>query len=226
LVVVILVPTGAWAARPLVTDDARIVEAHACQLETWAQLGSRASSDDVWFQPACNPTGHAEIAAGFALLESDTGAAHDEPAVVLQGKTLFRGPEAGRVAWGAAAGVLLNASSAGDRDTLNITYGYFPVTLDAGGPLVHVNIGTRYEDLGSRWLAIWGLGGELPLLDRLSALAEIYGDHSDKPFTQAGVRFWLVPARVQFDCTGGVQIGETSVNWFSVGMRLLSPPLW
>ncbi|MEW6563131.1 MAG: hypothetical protein AB1400_07865 [Pseudomonadota bacterium] len=39
----LLLPTPAWAARPFVTDDARLTKANSCQLESWTRSysGSR-----------------------------------------------------------------------------------------------------------------------------------------------------------------------------------------
>jgi hypothetical protein len=54
----------AHAGRPLVTDDAGIVEARACHVESWLQdeSGSRA----FWALPACNPAGNLELTLGGA----------------------------------------------------------------------------------------------------------------------------------------------------------------
>ena len=62
---------SAQAARPFVTDDARLTAAGSCQLESWTRL-NRASkpsarSEEFWAFPACNPSGNFEVTLGAAL---------------------------------------------------------------------------------------------------------------------------------------------------------------
>ena len=54
--IALAVPVVAHAARPMVTDDARIVDAKACQLESWVRHDP--DSTQLWALPACNPTGN------------------------------------------------------------------------------------------------------------------------------------------------------------------------
>ena len=51
----------AYAARPFVTDDARIVD--HCQVETFYKEQRNYSGSEFWFLPACNPFGF-EITIG------------------------------------------------------------------------------------------------------------------------------------------------------------------
>ncbi len=48
---------AAHAARPFVTDDARIVDKGGCQVETFLKRQSRYDESEFWFLPACNPWG-------------------------------------------------------------------------------------------------------------------------------------------------------------------------
>src|SRR5690349_17123527 len=61
----LLCTSPAFAARPLITDDARIVDAKACQVETWVRHNT--DSTEYWALPACNPTGNVELTVGGAL---------------------------------------------------------------------------------------------------------------------------------------------------------------
>ena len=47
-----LVKAPAWAARPMITDDARIVDEHACQLESWWR--KQGEHSELWALPGCN----------------------------------------------------------------------------------------------------------------------------------------------------------------------------
>lgn len=49
--------SGPWAhaARPFVTDDARVVGRGGCQIETFYKEQRAYSGSGFWFLPACNP---------------------------------------------------------------------------------------------------------------------------------------------------------------------------
>ena len=65
LMLVALAPS-VEAARPMVTDDARITDPQACQLETWAYLHEH-NTREFWALPACNPSGNFEMTLGGAF---------------------------------------------------------------------------------------------------------------------------------------------------------------
>jgi hypothetical protein len=48
---------AAHAARPFVTDDARVVDRGGCQIETFYKEQRKYSGSEFWFMPACNPFG-------------------------------------------------------------------------------------------------------------------------------------------------------------------------
>src|SRR5689334_10793100 len=78
----ILVAGDAGAARPFVTDDARIVDPGGCQIETFYKEQRVYSGSEFWFMPACNPFG-VELTAGANRIEGDRS-------LVLQGKTILK----------------------------------------------------------------------------------------------------------------------------------------
>ena len=76
----------AYAARPFVTDDARLTTSESCQVESWSRLYK--NSTEIWALPACNPTGNFEITAGMGLAKpKDTATTQD---YVIQAKSLAR----------------------------------------------------------------------------------------------------------------------------------------
>src|SRR5512138_2930692 len=89
------------AARPMVTDDARITDPQACQLETWAYLHEH-NTREFWALPACNPGGNFEMTLGGAFSRFDGTV--QSGAVVVQGKTLFKPLETNGWGLGLAAG--------------------------------------------------------------------------------------------------------------------------
>ena len=55
----------ARAARPMMTDDARIVDPKSCQLESWVRDSKHMT--EYWAQPGCNVGENAEITIGGSL---------------------------------------------------------------------------------------------------------------------------------------------------------------
>jgi hypothetical protein len=77
----------------------------------------------------------------------------------------------------------------------------------------------------------WGIGFEQPFNKQVIGILETYGEEKQSSKYQVGLRFWIVPQRVQIDTTLGNAWGASgnampSQRWISVGLRLLSPPLY
>ena len=213
----------AEAARPMVTDDARIVDAKACQVESWVRRNR--DSTEFWALPACNPTGGVELTFGGARTrENGDGAFTDH---VIQAKTIFRPLDERGWGYGLAAGTFRHPHRESARGWPGDAYFYVPVSIKARGDdwVVHLNAGAlRRRDEG-RTVATWGLGNEIRLRDDLFFIPEVFTTDRGRPFYQAGLRYWWVRDRVQVDATyGNRAVSETQERWFSIGLRLLSPP--
>ncbi|MCL1961471.1 MAG: hypothetical protein FWG56_06820 [Desulfovibrionaceae bacterium] len=210
----------AHAARPMMTDDARIVEAKACQLETWVQ--SNRGSTEYWALPACNFTGNLELTLGGGLTH-EGGQTRTTDAVV-QGKTILKPLDANGWGIGLAVGASRHPRvNDGQRDW----YAYVPASFlfrdDALA--VHTNLGWLREGQTGRNRLTWGLGTETQLAGCTWLIAETFGQNRGKPLYQVGLRHWLVTDRVQLDVTYGNRFGgDMRQRWFSIGLRLLSAP--
>ena len=79
---------AAWAARPLITDDARVVDLQACQVESWVK--KNRDSTEYWALPACNVTGNLELTFGGARTRNANAGGLYASDVQVQGKTLFK----------------------------------------------------------------------------------------------------------------------------------------
>ncbi len=212
---------GAHAARPMITDDARLTDPQACQLETWAH-GHR-QRNELWALPACNPGGNFEFTLGGALARAHGEA--DSGAVLVQGKTLFRKLESNGFGFGLAAGY---ATQPGNGQS-GAPYFYFPASLSLADDriVVHSNLGATYDRESRGTRLTWGLGSEIQTIERLYVIAESYGQDKGNPFVQFGLRYWLVPNHVQLDTTWGSQLGHIrDERWLSLGLRLITPPLF
>jgi hypothetical protein len=220
---VALPPSAAQAARPMITDDARIVDPRACQLETWVRRNE--ASTEQWAIPACNPTGNLELAVGGArTLDSGTARTSD---VLVQAKTILKPLETNGWGLGLAVGNLRHPGEQPRGDFARNLYGYVPLSLSYADDLaiVHFNLGMLRQENESRHLVTAGVGAEIRLHPRLFLIPEVFRQEQGRPHFQAGVRYWIVPQRVQIDTTYGDRLGGAGAQqWFSIGLRLITPP--
>lgn len=205
----------------MITDDARLTDAGACQVESWAHL--HRTHKEAWALPACNPAGNFEITAGGALAwhagERESGA------VVVQGKTLFK-PLATN-GWG--IGLAAGYATAPGHGQSGAPYFYVPASFSLADDriVLHANLGNLRERETRQNHLTWGLGSEIQSSERLYVIAESYGQQEGRPFFQFGLRYWLIPGRAQIDTTYGNRFGHVREEAFiSIGLRLISAPLF
>ena len=179
----------------MITDDARTVDAKACQVESWVR--TNRSSKEYWALPACNFSGNLEVTFGGAITSDAAGSGTTD--VVLQGKTLFKTLEPDGWSVGLVMGGIRHPGGA-------------------------KRVGVLHNTITSSSRGTWGVGTETAFAERTWFIAEAFQQKEGRPFFQAGVRHWIVPNRVQIDATYGNRFGSASdERWFSIGVRLLSP---
>ncbi len=212
-----------WAARPMVTDDARIVDAKACQVESWVRA-ERHGTNQFWAVPACTPIDNLEITLG-ANLERVAGQERVADSL-LQFKSMLRPLRTND--WGLALSVVRTVERGLEPGTRDVPSHFLnlplSVSLRDDALVLHLNAGVRSDRIARRSYGTWGLGSELVLRDRLQLITETYGESGQRPFVHGGLRYWLVPDRVQLDTTVGTRVRAGSQErWFTIGVRLLSP---
>jgi hypothetical protein len=209
------------AGRPLVTDDAGLIEAKACQFETWLQRNR--DSDEYWAVPACNVTGNFEIALGGARIDASE---ESQTVGVLQAKTLFKPLQTN--GWG--VGLVF-----GDRFTRRSRseelYAFVPVSVSLRDDLLllHTNLGWLRQRAeppdGRRHRATWSVGAEGRVAANTFLSVETFGEIKGDSLYQVGIRHWLVTERIQVDATYGSRLGHRDEYWFSLGMKFVTAPL-
>ena len=212
--VMVISGQAAHAARPFVTDDARVVDRGGCQIETFYKEQRRYSGSEFWFMPACNPFG-VELTAGANRIEG-------ERSLVLQGKTLLKPLDTN----GSGYALTLGTFYVNPQDGRNVWSPYlngvasFSFLNDRA--VVHANLGAIRDRVADRDRGTWGLGLEALLVaPRLYGILESFGQSYDKPTLHLGLRYWIVPNKVQVDSTVGDQNGDPPQRFYSVGLRLL-----
>lgn len=204
----------AHAARPMVTDDASIVAAGDCQLESWMQ--HTQAQTELWAVPACNPYGHWELSAGAGRITPGDGAERYVEGF-LQAKTVFRPLHAN--SWGIGltmADLLRGGTPVGDVSVLIP----LSVSLLDDKVLVHLNAGVLRERLtahriGSQWAA----GTEWAATHDLALTLETYGTAKSHGYMQTGLRLNVIPDRLDLDAGVGQRLGpHGEERYYTVGL--------
>lgn len=221
---VLLTAGQAEAARPMITDDARLVDAGACQVESWMRFNR--GGRELWALPGCNLSGNLEVTVGGGRTRDDAeGRATD---TVLQAKTLFKPLETNGWGAGLVVGSVRNSIIHANANLIGDVYAYVPVSFSWRDDrfVLHTNLGTLHDKAAQRYRMTWGVGTETQLGAATWLVAETFGQNSGRPYWQVGVRHWLVRDRVQVDATVGDRWGgDARQRWVSVGLRLLTPRL-
>ncbi len=209
----------AHAARPFVTDDARLTTAGSCQLEAWTR--QYRSNQEYWALPACNPTGNLEftVGGGAASLPGSVSWTDD---YVFQVKTLINALEPNGWGAGIAVGTIRHPQINPGPNLLGNRYAYIPVSVSFADDLVvmHANVGWLRDKASGRNQTTWGLGSELNVDRHWTVVAESFGNSVDRPYWQAGFRYSVVPGLFQVDTTMGRQYGGNhDTRWLSFGIR-------
>ncbi|NBT66403.1 MAG: hypothetical protein EBT78_01385 [Betaproteobacteria bacterium] len=112
--------------------------------------------------------------------------------------------------------------------TLNGHWAAFTKQLDlATLPIffIHINVGGVHHVMQGTTQATWGLGLEYPLSSQLILISESFGEKKTASKYQVGLRFWIVPQRLQLDTTyGNAWQGTQQDRWMTIGLRVLTAP--
>lgn len=211
-------PGPAGAARPMVTDDARTVDPDGCQVESFLKREARQNEHELWVLPACHPAGLAELTLGGQRVTTPGGTGTN---LILQAKKTLLPLQEGRVGVAIAAGSQYQQSPGAQAQWA--PYFYVAASRAFGGEavVVHVNAGAARDSSAALNRATWGLGAEIAIVPGLQVIAETYGQEGDPPSRQLGLRWWVLPGKLQVDGTLGARDGNTPRRWTSVGLRAL-----
>jgi len=212
LTALLLATPLAHAARPFVTDDARVVDKDGCQVESFVKRQRRFDENEFWLLPACNPWG-AELTAGHSRVDSTLG---DTQATILQAKMLLKPLITNGAGFAFTLGTFYGATT---NPYIN-GIGSFSFADDR--VVVHANLGALRDNAAKITRGTWGIGAEILLIaPRLYAIVEGYGQTGEKPTAHTGLRIWVVPNRLQVDTTVGLQRSSLERSFGTVGLRIL-----
>lgn len=211
----------AMAARPMLTDDARIVDPKSCQLESWARDSKQVT--EYWALPACNVSENLEVTIGGSL-EGEKG--HSSFANELyQIKSIIQPIASNQTGFAISIG-----NGRDPKRTMNKAiqdwYLNVPISYPYNDRLViHTNLGVTHLTDEHTEKMNWGLSSEYNYNERIDLISEVFNQSSNSTYFQFGLRYWLIKNRAQIDTTymnSFNHIGEDQS--FSIGLRLLSLP--
>lgn len=220
LISILSLGVNAYAARPFVTDDARLTTEGSCQVETWTR--SYQSSLETWALPACNPTGNLEFTVGGGRAYFDAVATPTSTDYVYQAKTLFRKLDEHTTGIGLAVGMMHHPSIQVGPNQHGNQYAFIPISvpLHEDRLIMHLNPGILRDKASQETRKTWGVGFEFNATSRWMLIAESFGDSSTGSYWQSGVRFAIIPNLLQIDSTTGKKFsGSSATQWISFGLR-------
>lgn len=211
------VSLSALAGEPLATEDASILPAGSCQLETWWR--HQHNVDVASALPACSPNAHVEIAVGGASYRSDDAARH--AVLLLQVKPILYRDAERRFTFGAVVGTLRDTGRASERGVFHEAIATLIGTWEINATLrVHVNGGiahSRHEfTTGTFAFAVEG-----DVAPRWTLMAELYRDSPGRPQVQLGSRYTVIENRLEIFASAGERLsGGSEERFFKIGLRV------
>lgn len=194
-VVACLLGNNAHAARPLVTDDATIVD--HCQVESWWQRENGEPA--FWLLPACNIAG-----VEWSLGAAKTG--HSEPTqYAFSAKTELKPLEPNHYGLTVEVGheFFAGSSLAGDTHfNFALTKSWFDAQL-----LIHVNAGRLlHPQAQDNWTS--SMAAQWQLVQSQWVFAELFREAAGRPYYQLGYFIEVQPNRLQLDVSYGNKFHE------------------
>jgi len=214
-----LAASPASAGRPFATEDAGVLAAGECELETYLlrqTSGDAPKQAGGWVQPGCGVGFRTQLAAGGGRtkVESDRFTA-----AALSGKTWLRALGDDRT------GVALAYAVGGERapgggfkreSTALAAVASSPVAKDL---LLHANVGWSRSQAQRLNSTTWALALERTGDNGLDVGAEIYGDDRAAAWLGVGARYALRPQKLFVDSSWAVQTNSARAKLVTVGLK-------
>ena len=200
-------------------DDADITPPGECMVETWGQRASAGAQDRVdqpnathaWVaQAMCTTQNGWEIAVPLEYSTSDSElAAYGLELKTMLSTNLYGG------ALALSFGVMRDHQESDfEGGFINLPYSY-PLNDTL---MVHVNVGTEYDNFESEWSPTWGFATTVTVNERLDLIAETAGVGSDSPAAALGLRT-VLNNRIELDASFGRDF-EVRSNIVAVGLNV------
>lgn len=220
LLVALCIATTSHAGRPLVTEDAGVLEKGSCELETYARrLTERAapSSNGFSLQYGCGVGMRTQVALAATMDRADGATVRG---LAFGGKTsISDGGEADpswTLAWGLTAEKSPGASLGHETTWLN---GVFSMPLGKDLKL-HANLGWTRAQSTHQSTTGWAVALERSTASGIDVMGEAFASDRDRaPWLQVGLRWAAVPEKVFVDGSWGFQTVSSRPRMLTVGLK-------
>lgn len=216
IVALALLALPAWAGRPLITEDAGVLEAGQCEIESYVARVHHPALTFQWAQLGCGTGLQTQLAAGAGREMSSSG---HVTVAAASGKTALRQLTAEQ------AGIAIAYATLGGNHSDHLRHEASEVKAVLAIPrdqwLLYVNAGWARNYAAHADKTIWALA-----LERQQAFAavdlmgEIVGDDRGTPIAQLAARWTLIPARLMVDASWGAQINDIHTRQATIGLKL------
>jgi hypothetical protein len=209
----------AWAGRPLQTEDAGVLGAGECEIESFAareRVRDEPTARALSAQVGCG----IGLRSQLALAAARTRAAGEKvDDITLVGKTWLRELDDDDIgvtlAYALGATRLPGASLRHEATEVRAV-----VTVPRGDWQVHANAGWARSEADRLNSTIWGMAAERTGLGPVDLMAEVFGDDRSDPWLNAGLRWNAIPDRLNLDASYGVQMNSARARLLTVGFKL------
>lgn len=212
--------SAAIAGRPMATEDAGVLEASDCELESFIGAGrprGGPSEREQSLQVGCGVGAHSQVALAIARVSSEGNGVRS---LSLLGKTALN-PGAEDSAPQLALAWALGADSARgglkhESSALNAVVSW-PQHKEVS---LHLNLGWSRSAADKQSTTAWAAGIEHHVRDDIDLTAELFGsDRETAPWVQVGLRWALRPEKFYIDTSYGVQTGGERNKAVTLGLR-------
>lgn len=191
--------------QQMIVDDATIASTHL--LEAWV------GTEESWLQP--NIAINRSWNVNPAIIFNTSNQKVDPTNWLIENKFVASGA---RWSLGNVSAVVFDFDG-----RLSGVYSYIPVsrTIFNYNSYIHLNAGIEATHLEDEWdySFLFGFRGDFSLTRRTILLTEIYSTNTDAIGFQGGLRFILIPGRLESDITYGQSFnGEIKYPGFNVGV--------
>ena len=207
-----------WAGRPFTTEDAGVIAAGACELETFGAQ-ARASADPSdrggWGQVGCGIGFDTQLAVGAGRFRSGAGS---RTVAAVIGKTALR-PLADDGFGVSLSYALDGVRHPGEPMQHAGSQASLVVTVPLGRTLVHANLGVSRSYLEGRTQKLYAVAIERLGEQGLDVGIEIFGQGRESPWIGTGARYAVNPEKLWVDFSFAVQSDRTEARQLTVGLK-------
>jgi hypothetical protein len=212
----------ALAGRPFSTEDASVLEARECEVESYlthATARNTPTQRGWWAQPSCGVGLHTQLAIGGGQV---TSAGDSIASLALVGKTALRELDDNQTGFAlayAATGAHLPGQSFRHESTALVAVASTPIDREL---VLHGNLGwnrSKSEGVNS---TTWAMALERSgIVERLDVGIEVYGDdRTPGAFLGIGARYAVRPERFFVDFSYARQTSGLRGSLATLGIKI------